>query len=232
MTTRARTSGTAPHIVISTKELQSIDTLEEFYSTQKGCLTYAIAVEYGENGHPHLESFSTWDKELRQDKIKAKIIKLFDITDYHGKMNTKVTFNHIDSDVMYGFGYTQKEAPKEFRTNLQPDYLLKCQQYYNDHQEAVNAAKKEISKEYVKVHVNGVIDDFIDWLYSKKIYCLMDKHSFNGNGTNANNFKDKFTLFYSTYTKRLPYTEYSKIREESVKEYINMELLRKGGTFS
>lgn len=227
MTTRTRTTGTQPHIVISTKELQDIDELQSFFEKEKGCLNYVISVEYGQNGHPHLESFSAWDKELRQDKLKAKILKLYNITDYHGKLNTKVVFNHIDPDPMYGYGYSMKEAPKEFRTNMDEEYLQKCVEYYNDHQEAVNNAKKEQAKEHSKVQVNQIIDDFIDWLEVQQITELYERWSLSG-ATHVNNFKDKFRLFYSTYPKRVSYTEFAKIREESVREYVNMELMKRG----
>ena len=227
MSTRTRTTGTQPHIVISTKELQDIDTLEEFFNTQKGCLNYVISVEYGQNGHPHLESFSAWDKELRQDKLKAKILKLYNITDYHGKLNTKVVFNHIDPDPMYGYGYSMKEAPTEFRTNMDGDYLQKCLEYYNDHQEAVNNAKKQQAKDHAKVQVNQIVDDFIDWLETERIYHLYERRNSDGH-IMVDNFKDKYRLFYSIYPKRISYTEYSKIRVESVTDYINMELTKRG----
>lgn len=120
-----------------------------------------------------------------------------------------------------------KEAPKEFRTNMDEEYLQKCVEYYNDHQEAVNNAKKEQAKEHSKVQVNQIIDDFIDWLEVQQITELYERWSLSG-ATHVNNFKDKFRLFYSTYPKRVSYTEFAKIREESVREYVNMELMKRG----
>lgn len=228
---RQRSQGIHPHIVISTKELQDPQIIAEWFETQKGCQSYIVAIEYGANGHAHLETFSTWDKEQRQDKIKDKVLKLYDITDYHGKLNTKVTFNHIDPDPMYGYGYAMKENPKDMFTNLSGDYLEKALEYYKDHCEAVCKAKDECRKEQSKVQVNQIVDDFIDWLFERNMYRLEDKYG-NSPGICPDNFQDKFKLFYSTYPKRISYTEFAKIRLESVKEYVNMELDRKRGTAS
>lgn len=225
-TTRTRSVGTNPHIVISTKELQDPHLLEEFFQTQKLCQSYVIAVEYGETGHAHIESFSTWSKELRQDKIKDKICKLYKIEDYYGKMNTKVTFNHIDPEPMYGYGYAVKEKPNILLTNLDQEYINKSLQYYQDHSEAVNMAKNEKRKEYNKVSSDQLIEDFIEYLYKKQIYKLSSKIT-KVNHSIINMFDNHFNTFYLLYPKTITLSQMSKIKTELVNDYINLELSKK-----
>lgn len=231
MKQRSRSQGNHPHIVVSTKELHDPSTIAEWFESKKSCKSYIVAIEYGTGGHAHLECFSSWDKEVRQDKIKEQVLKMYGIEDYHGKLNTKVTFNHIDPDPMYGYGYALKENPKDYYTNCTAEYLEASKQYYQDHCEAVGLAKQEARKEYNKVQVNQVVDDYIDWLHERGVYELLDKYAYNG-CTNVNNHKDLFNLFYAKYPKRISYTEFSKIRIESIQEYVNMELLRKRGISS
>lgn len=226
MTTRTRSQGLHPHIVISTKELQDPQILEEFFQTQKLCLSYVIAVEYGETGHAHIESFSTWSKELRQDKIKDKICKLYKIEDYYGRMNTKVTFNHIDPEPMYGYGYAVKEEPNILLTNLDKEYINKSLQYYKDHSEAVNMAKSEKKKEYNKVSSDQIIEDFIDYLYKKEIYKLYPSIK-KVNHSIINMFDNHFNTFYLLYPKTLPLSQFSKIKTELVCDVINLELSKR-----
>lgn len=228
---RSRSQGNHPHIVVSPKELCDPQILVEWLESKKSCQTYIVSVEHGAGGHPHLECFSSWDKEVRQDKIKEQVLKLYGITDYHGKLNTKVTFNHIDPDPMYGYGYAYKEKPERMFTNCTQEYLEKSLEYYKDHCEAVKTAKADACKEHNKVQVNQIVDDYIDWLHERGVYELLDKWSYNG-CTNVNNHKDMFNLFYAKYPKRISYTEFTKIRLESIQEYVNMELLRKRGTSS
>lgn len=231
MKQRTRSQGHHPHIVVSTKELNDPSTIAEWFESKKSCKSYIVAIEYGTGGHAHLECFSSWDKEVRQDKIKDQVLKLYGIVDYHGKLNTKVTFNHIDPDPMYGYGYALKENPKDYYTNCTPEYLEASKKYYEDHCEAVGLAKEEARKEHNKVQVNQVVDDFIEWLHARGVRELYDKYTY-GSGTNVINFKDQYALFYTTYPKRISYTEFAKLRSETIQEYVNLELLRKRGISS
>ena len=88
-------SGLNPHIVISTKDLQDPRMLEDLFLKDKSVLEYVISVEYGANGHPHIESFHTRDKSIRQDKMKDKIIKLYGIVDHVSNSNTKFVLFHF-----------------------------------------------------------------------------------------------------------------------------------------
>lgn len=204
-----RSQGDKPHIVISTKELQDITILRDYLANNKAVLDYYVAVEYGDSGHPHLECFSTWSKEVRQDKLKAVIVKLYNIDDYHGKMNTKIVFNHLDPDPMYGYGYSSKENPKVYYTTLSQEYLDKCKTYYQDHQDAVNMLKKEqrlVHKDKMMT-VDKVALDYLG--YVKKFY--------NDNFATPDIF-DKFMLEYQDI---IPFSMYQKINQEKLTAWVN-----------
>lgn len=104
-----RGQGLNPHIVISTRDLQDYTILMTYLAEK--AQDYYVCVEYGNNGHPHIEAFASFKSVQRQDKMKDKIIKLYNITDRIEKKNISVTFNSVDPDPKYGYGYACKEDP-------------------------------------------------------------------------------------------------------------------------
>lgn len=202
--------GEYPHLVISTKELQDPITLVEFFKTTPSVLNYIVVVEYGQNGHAHIESFSQWSKPIRADKFKKKIVELYKLDDYFSKKNTKVCFNTIDSDPMYGYGYAMKENPKVFYTSLQSEYLDKCLQYWKDHQEQVNMLKKEVKKEYMTV--DSLAKLYLAYLKTVKIYGTVVPCYFNN--------------FHKQFSDEIPFSLYQKINQDKLCEWANNELAR------
>jgi len=200
-----RSQGLHPHIVIATKELCDPEVLSEYLSNHKSVLSYIVTVEYGETGHPHIESFSTWSKEVRQDKLKASICKLYDLRDYYSKLNTKVVFNHIDPDPMYGYGYSMKENPEVKFSNLSAEFLKECLDYYKDHEEQVNLLKKEFKKTYQRLTIDDVANAYLKYIQTackgSPVPCY-------------------FNNFMKQYKDFIPFSMYQKINQDKMNEWV------------
>lgn len=204
-----RSQGNNPHIVISTKELQDITILRDYLVNHKAVEDYYVAVEYGDNGHPHLECFSTWSTSVRQDKLKAAIVKLYNIDDYYSKLNTKIVFNHLDPDPMYGYGYASKENPEVYYTSLKLEYLEKCKQYYQDHNETVDMLKKEQRTVYQDkmLTVDKVSLHYLEYVRKFHQSDFVQPDTF-----------DKFMLEYQDI---IPFSMYQKINQEKMCAWVN-----------
>lgn len=142
------------HLVVSTKELQEPTDLVSFLS--KHATKYIVSVEYGKNGHPHLDSYFVLSKDQRQDKMRDKLIKnLYSHIDSKERINIKLVVNSIDSDERYGFGYSFKENPKQYWSNQPKEYLEKCVDYYHRNKDLVKQSIKKFKDEPVSIKLIG-----------------------------------------------------------------------------
>ena len=214
------------HIVISTRELQDPTTLVDWFINNKYTNRYVVSVETGTSGHPHIDCFCEMKKEYRMDKVKDSIMKLYGITDYIERKNVRAVINYIDEDPMYGYGYTLKEDPKEFYTNiLDQEYLTKCKEYYLEHEAQVNNMKQEvISKNKLKrqITLDTICNDFLE-------YCVLNgvetvyRYDIRSNTKEPIN---KFTEFFHSYSIFIPYSLFAKINYDKLYEWTECHLER------
>lgn len=163
------------HVIISTKDLVDPDVLVKWLYVHK--YDHVLSLEHGDNGHPHLDCFITLHKELRNDKLKPKILKLYPDIPKSELKNIKVVINKVDPDPDYGYGYTLKEViqylykgkfgaddivnpfynvnSKLLSTTLEKCYQLRALQYYLDHEQKV---KENIQKFKPKKQSNKLDD--------------------------------------------------------------------------
>ena len=212
MTTR--TSGNNPHIVISTKDLQDPKLLEDMFIKDKSVIDYVITVEYGTNKHAHIESFHTREKPIRQDKMKEKIVKLYGLTDYLSKINTKVVFNTIDPNPLYGIGYAMKESPSIVLTNIPKNVLEEGLTYWNEHQSEVLKQKAILKEKYKtkQITIDTIADEYLD-------YCIMRDAKFS-------HYHDYFNDFMVVCKDFIPFSVYQKITIHKLNEWIEQMMKR------
>lgn len=209
------------HLVISTRECQDPLVLNDMLLSNKNLHQYIISVESGKTGHKHIECFVTFTRAYRKDKFKESIIKLYDISSQIEKKNVKVTFNKIDSDVRYGFGYAWKESPKVYYTNLSIEYLDECLEYFKSQEEVVkkaldksNTSKKrymdidDVAKQYyefVKEYQSCLIDTTVSVSYEMPVL---------------------FRKFFCAIEEEIPFSLYQKINHQKLVDYVNAMIMR------
>lgn len=150
----SRSISNAFHLVVSTRELQDSGELVAFLSKQSQ--KYIVSVEYGKNSHPHLDAFFILPKDVRQDKMRDKIIKtLYSHVDTKERINIKLIVNSIDTDERYGFGYSFKENPRQYYSSETKEYLDKCVEYYFRNKDLVKRSIKKFRDEPISIKLIG-----------------------------------------------------------------------------
>lgn len=184
---------------------------------------YYVCVEYGNNGHPHIEAFASFKSVQRQDKMKDKIIKLYNITDRIEKKNISVTFNSVDPDPKYGYGYACKEDPSVYATTLSSEKLEEAKEYYERRKDEVKKILSEMRKERVHINIDMVLERFVEYLLElqiKKVYTWQRDGGYN-------QYDDLFKEFYMGMDFTLPYTQFNKVKGETVLVWINLEIAKR-----
>lgn len=204
-------AGLYPHLVISTKDLQDPAILVSYLETNKNVSDYIVSVEYGKTGHPHLDCFCTMIKPVRQDKFKESILKLYSLEDKFDKMNTKVVFNYIDPNPLYGYGYALKENPKSLWTSLSSLEKSKALDYYSLHCENVVKQKEEIASKFKRttITLDSIAEEYLAYLRMKKQneeFVHVDYTSY-------------FYGFMKQFGPMIPFSLYQKINQERLSDW-------------
>lgn len=221
---KVKPSGFYPHLVISTRELQDPEKLVVYLSKNMDCIDYVVSVEYGQNGHPHIECFSQWSKSQRQDKFKEKILNLYGIVDVIEKKNVKVTFNHIDTNPLYGYGYSVKENPKVMYTSLPEEYLEDAKRYYEEHVDAVNNAKAVIKGKYKRMlTLDEVAEAYLEYCKTLGLTSMWKITHIQGSLNNYDRV-DYFSEFMNSFDTMIPFSLYQKINEEKLTKWVDAYL--------
>lgn len=209
------------HLVVSTKDKQEPLDLVAFLS--KHSQKYIVSVEYGQNGHPHLDSYFVLEKEQRQDKIRDKLIKnLYTHVDNKEKINIKVVVNTIDPDERYGFGYSFKENPREYWSNQSKKYLDECVDYYFK-------AKDKVKKSLDKFKEKPVTIDLISEMF---LQYVIDGNSRRDPECISNMIKYpivdaySFRHFYVMSDVQIPASLYQRLNIEKLLDWCNLEYSR------
>lgn len=211
------------HLVISTRECKDPSILNNKLLINKNLHQYIISVESGKSGHKHIECFVTFTKAYRKDKFKESIINLYEITSPAEKKNVKVTFNKIDTDVRYGFGYAWKEAPEVYYTNLSEEYLDECLEYYKSKEQAVkDALSKSNSTKKLYMDIDDVAMQYYRFVREYQS-CLIDT-----NVSVAYEMPELFRKFFCAIEEVIPFSLYQKINHQKLVDYVNAMIIRNG----
>lgn len=215
------------HIVISTRELQDINILQKYYARHKSTDKYIISVERGSTGHEHIESFVTFFKPQRQDKVREKILKIYDINDKIERSNVKVVINKINEDVRYGYGYSWKEHPTTYITNLDTSYLDECLIYYLQEKDKVEQALAKTKLVNTKMTLDGIAESFYEFCVSAKdegVSLISTEVA-----SNSWEMPHMFLLYFTKTEHVIPFSLYQKINHHKLIDYINGRIRREHG---
>lgn len=209
------------HLVISTRELQSVEELEDFLVKNRSVNDYIISVEYGQNGHPHIDAYVQLGKEYRQDKFREVLIKaLYTHVPKEERINIKVIVNTLDSDPRYAIGYALKESPTTIKTTYSNDYMQESLQYYFDNVQQINKQKEIIQAKYKDkpITIDSLGYDFLKYCKSFQI-TQEDGTKYNScmSDYESNAF---FKEFLKTYNRVLPLSLLQKLKKETLYEYV------------
>lgn len=218
------------HIVISTKELQDINELEAYYISLKYVDQYIITVEYGSNGHAHLDSFVILNSLKRQDKVRDHLIKsLYEHVPDMELRNIRVVVNHIDPDPRYAIGYAMKEDPKVVKTNIDKETIHASVDYYYFNKDKVDKMKSTMDKSFKPMTVDDVCNAYLSYCESVGEDLYINSKPLDANLYNREiNKKMTFRSFYIQLGKFIPYSVYARLNHTTLLDWVEMNLAEKG----
>lgn len=222
------------HLVVSTKELQSIDELDYYYSYNKDVDNYIITIEKGANGHQHLDSFVQLNKSKRQDKFREQIINaLYKHIPKEQLRNIKATINYLDPDPRYAIGYSLKEDPECIKSNYSPEYLDESKKYYQANQERINELKQKVQDKFKGrvLTIDIIATEYLNYCKSSG-YDTMYYMSSPGSGylDNKNVHTDiSFKNFMIIYDEVIPFSLYQKINQDKLLDWCDA-YMKKGAS--
>lgn len=213
------------HIVISTRELKDINILQKYYVKHKSTDKYIISVESGKTGHKHIESFVTFSKPQRQDKVRERILKIYEINDKIERSNVKVVINKINDDVRYGYGYAWKEHPITYLSNLEKSYLDECLKYYLAEKDRVEQALAKTKISSSRMTIDSIAESFYEFCVSTQ---KEDTVSLISNEVASNSWEmpQMFLLYFKRTEQVIPFSLYQKINHHKLIDYINGRIQR------
>lgn len=174
----------------------------------------------GENSHPHLDCFLTFEHRKRQDVVRKTLFKQIkkDYTDENEKYNFKIIRNICDSSDAYGIGYSAKERGEHF-TNIPASIIDRSIQYYLDNKERVEELKHKHQELGVKhYNVNDIAFQFVEYIEFQYVDRKATYYSIH------QEFFSLYRGFLKTLGKRLSYASYSKLKSQTMYEYVCLQL--------
>lgn len=220
------------HIVLSPKELPEVLPLKDYL--EKKAISYCMSVEYGAGANPHIDCFCEFYKEKRPDNFKQNVLKrLYNFHPAEWK-NVRVSVNYIDENPKFGYGYTMKEKPEIYHTNLPEDYLKECVEYYTEHKDRVDKIKFDMLKTKDRVNqltLDRVFADLVKWLtatHPQAITSLSQPvyHNFTDRDGRERKESQTFFQFYINLPYPIHHSLYSKINQTSIVFHAQCEIIR------
>ena len=221
------------HLVVSTKDLQSIDDLESYFHLNDFVQDYIITIESGTTGHQHLDSFVILTKTKRQDKFREQVIASnYKNIPKEELRNIKCTINYLDPDPMYAVGYALKEHPKDVRTTFTDEYLKLSETYFKENQERINKLKTQAKDKYknTTMTIDTIANEYLQFCKQSNKTSLY-YYSNPGDGYLLNKIicnDISFRNFMIIYNELIPFSLYQKINLDKLIEWTDTYLAEKG----